>query len=53
LAKNNLTREEINKLLLCTNNEGNTVWPTAVRRGTTAVMREIWDLVKKIQQQRK
>jgi hypothetical protein len=30
LAKDNLTTEKINKLLLATNNEGNTTWQMAV-----------------------
>jgi endo-1,4-beta-D-glucanase Y len=46
LAKDNLTREEINKLLLATNNGENTVWHKSVYMGRRTAMKEIWDLVK-------
>jgi hypothetical protein len=45
LAKDNLTREEKNKLL-ATSNEGNNAWHMAVDWGRTAAMKEIWDLAK-------
>jgi hypothetical protein len=46
LAKNNLTTEEISSFLLATNNEGNTVWHTAVKWSRTAAVKEIWDFAK-------
>jgi hypothetical protein len=49
LAKENLTAEEVNKLLLATNNEGRTVFHVAAELRELQLFQGIFNLAKKTQ----
>jgi endo-1,4-beta-D-glucanase Y len=45
-ANENITREEINKLLLATDNMGKTAWHAAAENGGLDVLQKIWEWAK-------